>query len=203
MPSTFDQPSSPERASCSRSGDGPPEAGGQPGRWRGLRSMLIALCIALLLRWGVVEPRWIPSGSMLPTLQLQDRVLVEKVRQRLGLALRHDEIVVFRPPAALVARGYDPDKALIKRVIGLPGDLVEIRGGVLIRNGQPMADPWPARAMDYRFGPVRVPARQALVLGDNRNESLDSHLWGPLPLRNIQGRAVFRYWPPARIGLLD
>ena len=98
------------------------------GFWRNL--ILWAL-LALLLRWLVVEPRWIPSGSMLPTLQLQDRILVEKVRPRLARSrhshLNRGDVVVFAPPEQLVAAGYDASAALIKRVVGMPGDQLEVR----------------------------------------------------------------------------
>ena len=106
------------------------------GFWRNL---IVWALLALLLRWWVVEPRWIPSGSMLPTLQLQDRILVEKIRPRLTRRLhRHlqrGDVVVFAPPPQLVAAGYDPNAALIKRVVGLPGDELMVDNGVLLRNG--------------------------------------------------------------------
>ena len=165
-------------------------------------SFLVWLALALLLRWAVVEPRWIPSGSMLPTLELQDRVLVEKVRPKVGQPLPLGTIVVFHPPEALLAAGYDPKAALIKRVVGRSGDVVEVKGGQLYRNGEAMVEPWLAEPMLYRFGPVTVPTGNLLVLGDNRNASLDSHLWGPLPSREVIGTALVRYWPWNRIGLL-
>jgi len=167
---------------------------------RGWHSLLIWLAVALLLRWAVIEPRWIPSGSMLPTLQLQDRILVEKLRPHLARPLPAGAIVVFHAPPALVAAGYDPKAALIKRVIGQPGDQVAVSQGTLFRNGEPVDEPWRGEAINYDFGPVTVPEDTLLVLGDNRNASLDSHLWGPLPQREVIGTAVFRYWPLHRIG---
>ena len=177
----------------------------QPGKpaanpWSGWRSVLAWLALALVLRWAVIEPRWIPSGSMLPTLQLQDRILVEKLRPRLGQPLPSGSIVVFHAPPALVQAGYDPDAALIKRVIGRPGDEIAVRDGQLWRNGEPVQEPWRREPIDYNFGPVTVPAGSLLVLGDNRNASLDSHLWGPLPEQAVIGTAVLRYWPLNRIG---
>ena len=165
-------------------------------------SLLVWLALALLLRWAVVEPRWIPSGSMLPTLELQDRVLVEKVRPKLGQPLPLGTIVVFHPPGALLAAGYDSKAALIKRVVARSGDVVEVKDGQLYRNGEAAVEPWLAEPMHYRFGPVTVPADNLLVLGDNRNASLDSHLWGPLPSQEVIGTALVRYWPLNRIGLL-
>lgn len=165
--------------------------------------VLAWVLVALVLRALVVEPRWIPSGSMLPTLQLQDRVLVEKLRPRLGQTLPVGTVVVFKAPPALVAAGYDPDAALIKRVVAQPGDTIEVREGTLWRNGQPAQPDWAAEPMDYSFGPVTVPPGDLLVLGDNRNASLDSHLWGPLPQANVLGTAIWRYWPLEHFGPLD
>ncbi|WP_438982288.1 signal peptidase I [Vulcanococcus sp.] len=170
--------------------------------WSGWRSLVLWLCVALLLRWLVIEPRWIPSGSMLPTLELQDRILVEKVRPKLERPLPNGTIVVFHAPAVLVEAGYDPKAALIKRVVGQPGDDIEVRDGQLLRNGDPVLEPWRSEAMDYSFGPITVPEGELLVLGDNRNASLDSHVWGPLPRKEVIGTALFRYWPLRRVGAI-
>ena len=110
--------------------------------------------------------------------------------------------MVFHPPESLLAAGYDPKAALIKRVVARSGDQVEVKGGQLYRNGTKAHEPWLAEPMHYTFGPVTVPAGCLLVLGDNRNASLDSHLWGPLPSRNVIGTALVRYWPWNRIGPL-
>ncbi|MFM7635854.1 MAG: signal peptidase I [Cyanobacteriota bacterium] len=170
---------------------------------RDLLALLAWVLVALALRALVVEPRWIPSGSMLPTLQLQDRVLVEKLRPRLQRPLPVGTVVVFRPPPPLVAAGYDPEAALIKRVVAGPGDRVEVRGGGLWRNGEPARDDWAAEPMAYSLGPVTLAAGTLLVLGDNRNASLDSHLWGPLPQSCVLGTAIWRYWPLDHFGPID
>jgi signal peptidase I len=164
--------------------------------------VLVWVLLALVLRWAVLEPRWIPSGSMLPALQLQDRVLVEKLRARLHRPIPIGSVVVFHPPAALLAAGYDPKAALIKRVVAQAGDAVEVRDGVLWRNGSKAAIDWSAEPMDYQLEPLTVPPGHLLVLGDNRNASLDSHLWGPLPQESLIGTAVLRYWPLNRFGWL-
>ncbi len=169
---------------------------------RQVQSLLAWVLVALALRWAVIEPRWIPSGSMLPTLQLQDRVLVEKVRPRLGLNLPVGTVVVFHPPDRLLAAGYDPDSALIKRVVGTAGDRIEVRDGRLWRNGEPLQTDWGSEAMAYSLAPVDIAAGELLVLGDNRNASLDSHLWGPLPVDRVIGTAIVRYWPLQRLGPL-
>jgi signal peptidase I len=181
------------------SGEPAPPAGSLLKGWR---SLVLWLAVALLLRWLVIEPRWIPSGSMLPTLQLQDRILVEKLRPRLQQPLPNGTIVVFHAPPVLVEAGYDPKAALIKRVVGQPGDAVEVRGGELLRNGTAVAEPWRQEPIDYSFGPLTVPEGNVLVLGDNRNASLDSHIWGPLPRQEVIGTAVFRYWPLNRFGVI-
>lgn len=195
----------PERASAPISQ--PPRQLGEPpfGGWlpqlrRQVVPVLAWIALALVLRWVVLEPRWIPSGSMLPNLQINDRVLVEKLRVRLRRPLPLGAVVVFHPPAALVQAGYDPSAALIKRVVARGGDQVEVRDGQLWRNGQPVEPDWAGEPMHYSLERFTVPAGQLLVLGDNRNASLDSHLWGPLPEAEVIGTAVLRYWPLQRFG---
>jgi signal peptidase I len=167
-----------------------------------LRSLLLVLLLALVLRWGVIEPRWIPSESMLPTLQPRDRVLVWKLGHRLGLTPARGSIVVFRPPPRLTAGGYDGDAALIKRVVGLPGDRITVANGQLQRNGSAVPEGFIAEPMAYTLPDVTVADDDLLVLGDNRNASLDSHLWGPLPEERLIGVALWRYWPLGRFGPL-
>jgi signal peptidase I len=167
-----------------------------------LRGFLPWVLVAVLLRWLVVEPRWIPSGSMLPTLQLEDRVLVQKLLPRLGFTPGVGSIVVFHPPEALLEAGYDGQAALIKRVVAVGGDQVEVRDGRLWRNGEAVDPDWSCGPMAYSLAPLRVPPGHLLVLGDNRNASLDSHLWGPLPDSRVIGTAVWRYWPLDRFGPL-
>ena len=180
--------------------EAPPKASFVTTVRRQVLPLMAWVAVALLLRWGVIEPRWIPSGSMLPTLQLQDRVLVEKLRPKLKLPLEIGTVVVFRSPEVLVQAGYDPKAALIKRVVGRPGDTLEVKGGKLWRNGAQAESDWAAEAMDYAMAPITVPPDHLLVMGDNRNASLDSHLWGPLPNADLIGTAVVRYWPIQRLG---
>ncbi len=169
--------------------------------WRQqLQGLLLVVVVAIALRWGVVEPRWIPSESMQPGLQPQDRILVWKLGHRLGLSPKRNAVVVFRTPAVLAAAGYDPNAALIKRVIGVPGDAISVQNGELQRNGMAVSEPWIAEAMDYQLDPITVKEGQLLVLGDNRNASLDSHLWGLLNEADVVGTARWRYWPLADFG---
>jgi signal peptidase I len=165
-----------------------------------LRTLLLWVALALVLRWAVIEPRWIPSGSMLPTLQLDDRVLVEKLRVRLHRPLPSGTVVVFHPPQQLQAAGYGAETALIKRLVGLPGDRIAVHDGLLWRNGQAVQPDWGAEPMAYELAERTVPPGELLVLGDNRNASLDSHLWGTLPEGELIGTAVLRYWPLNRFG---
>ncbi len=167
-------------------------------------SLFIWILLAFLLRWQVIEPRWIPSGSMLPTLEIQDKILIEKIRPRLK-AIRHEHlsresVVVFAPPQQLIDAGYDKDSALIKRLVGLPGDKIEVKEGHLIRNGYPIKESWVEIPMNYEMAEITIPENYLWVLGDNRNNSLDSHLWGILPEKNIIGTAIWRYWPIRKFG---
>ena len=103
-----------------------------------LKNLLVWISIALIIRWQVIEPRWIPSGSMIPTLQIQDKILVEKVTPKIisksNLSKLKDKIIVFNVPDQLINAGYEEDTALIKRVIGIPGDKVEVKDGNLYLN---------------------------------------------------------------------
>jgi len=167
-------------------------------------SIVIWIALALLLRWQVIEPRWIPSGSMLPTLEIQDRILIEKIRPRIQRAknetIKIESVVVFKPPQQLINAGYDENSALIKRVEGLPGDKIEVHMGQLIRNGQQVKESWREYPMNYEMDPITIPNHSLWVLGDNRNNSLDSHLWGLLPEKNVIGTAIWRYWPINKFG---
>jgi signal peptidase I len=125
---------------------------------------------------------------------------VEKLRVRLHRSLPAGTVVVFHPPPNLQAAGYGAETALIKRLVGLPGDRIAVRNGQLWRNGQVVQPDWTAEPMTYELAERTVPAGELWVLGDNRNASLDSHLWGSLPEEQLIGTAVLRYWPLERFG---
>lgn len=161
----------------------------------------MSLVLAFGIRQFVAEARFIPSGSMEPTLQIDDRLVVEKISYHFNPPERSD-IIVFWPPEELALPGARRD-AYIKRVIGLPGDTVEITEGTVFINGQALNESYIMAPPDYQWGPEVVPAESYLVLGDNRNQSYDGHAWGFLPQENIIGRAVVRFWPPDRIGGLN
>lgn len=170
------------------------------------KTYTLSLAIALLLRFTIIEPRYIPSLSMFPTFEVGDQLAVEKVTKRIRPFAR-SEVVVFNPPQSFQdimsnTYGGEPRKkeALIKRIVATEGDEVQVRQGKLFINGIQQEEPYTAEDATYEFGPVVVPPGNLLVLGDNRNHSLDGHIWGFLPKENVIGRAVFVYWPPWRLG---
>lgn len=203
-----DQPTPPANSPTSKSQAAQPSS--EQSSWlqklwqnqgENIRLLAIALGLALLIRLFVAEPRFIPSDSMLPTLKIGDRLVVEKVSYRLHPPERGD-IIVFEPPQALQERGYLPDQAFIKRVIGQPGQQIEVHNGRVYADGQPLPEPYILQPPKYDWGPAIVPNDQYFVMGDNRNNSNDSHVWGFLPRQNIIGRAFFRFWPFDRFGLV-
>ena len=159
----------------------------------------LSIVLALGIRTFVAEARYIPSGSMLPTLEINDRLIVEKVSYHFHSPSRGD-IVVFHPPAA--AGAQFEKEAFIKRVIGLSGETVEVKAGKLYINNQPLTEGYIAAPPDYSWGPKVVPQGSYLVFGDNRNNSDDGHIWGFLPSDRIIGRAIVRFWPLSRTAYL-
>lgn len=171
-----------------------------------VKTYFTSLFVALLIRFTIIEPRYIPSLSMYPTFDVGDQLAVEKVTKRLKPFYRN-EVVVFDPPQSFrdIMENQYGDKskgkeALIKRIVAINGDKVEVKRGKVFINDEQMDEPWTAEDAGYTFGPVVVPPGNVLVLGDNRNQSLDGHIWGFLPTKNVIGRAVFVYWPPWRVG---
>ena len=172
-----------------------------------IQTYSISLFVALLIRTTIIEPRYIPSLSMYPTFDIGDQLAVEKVSKRIR-PMERNQVVVFNPPqnfrvimdANYGANSKKSKEALIKRIVAVAGDSVKVTGGKLYVNGNKQDEPFTAEDADYEFGPVEVPEGKVLVLGDNRNHSLDGHIWGFLPKENVIGRAVFVYWPPWRLG---
>ncbi|MEC4813725.1 MAG: signal peptidase I [Scytonema sp. PMC 1069.18] len=181
------------------------ETSASTGVWRGMKENLIliaiALCLAILIRTFIAEPRYIPSDSMLPTLLRGDRLVVEKVSYLLR-SPDFGDIIVFQPPEELQRRGYPKDQAFIKRIIGTPGEIVSIASGKVYLDGKPIQEDYIAEPPNLPMEGQKVPADDFFVMGDNRNDSNDSRYWGFLPRRNIIGRAVFRFWPLDRIGFI-
>jgi signal peptidase I len=166
----------------------------------GLKTIGLSVFLAIGIRSFVAEARYIPSGSMEPTLQINDRLIIDKISYNFRQPQRGD-IVVFSPTDALKQQNFKD--AFIKRVIALPGETVEVKGGRVYVNGQSLREQYIEEEPEYSYGPVTVPEDNYLVLGDNRNNSYDSHYWGFVPRKNIIGRAIVRFWPLNRVGEVD
>lgn len=164
------------------------------------KTLATAFVLAIGIRTLVAEARYIPSSSMEPTLEINDRLIIEKISYRFRTPQRGD-VVVFSPTDKLREQNFKD--AFIKRVIGLPGDKVEVKGGTVYVNGTALREKYIEESPEYKYGPVEVPQAQYLVLGDNRNNSYDSHYWGFVPRENLIGRAVVRFWPLNRLGSID
>jgi signal peptidase I len=198
-------------------------AGAIVGFFRELPGLLIlALILALLIKTFLIQAFYIPSGSMEHTLDVGDRVLVNKVVYHLHPPRRGD-IVVFSDPHPNVLQAHrswwsafihwltdglgvtqNPNKDFIKRVIGLPGETVEVRHGVVLINGSPLTEHYLGPVPSVRDFPAhRVPNESLFVMGDNRGDSNDSTgTLGDIPLDKVVGRAFVIIWPPSRIGIL-
>lgn len=157
----------------------------------------LALALALVLKTFVVASFYIPSGSMEHTLQKGDLLIADKLSYKL---LQHDphrgDIMIFRYPK-------DPRKDYIKRVIGLPGDTVRVFDGLVYVNGEALQEDYIAETPDTNYPDTVVPEDSYFVMGDNRRHSSDSRVWGFVPRANIEGRALFVFWPFTRATLLD
>jgi signal peptidase I len=188
----------------------------------------IALGLALAIQAFVIKPYRIPSGSMLPTLHINQRVLVNRIGTDFSSPSVGD-IIVFHPPKNYdqgcadagegqadsgqnsarpcgVAQRQASGETFIKRVVALPGDRISIREGHVIRNGvqekDSFIDPCAGSGSCNFPKPITVPKNEYFMMGDNRGQSDDSRFWGPVPKAWIIGKAFFTYWPPGRIGFL-
>jgi signal peptidase I len=189
--------------------------------------LALTVAFALLLFMAVqayaVKPYRIPSASMEPTLRVGDRVLVNRFSHHLGAEPEVGQIVVFHPPAGAdiaaprcgrpvsggpCARpaGSASSETFVKRVVGVAGDRIAVRGGHVVRNGRRRREPFAAPCGEVREcdlpRPVTVPPGHVFVMGDNRGASSDSRDWGPIPIDWVIGEAVAVYWPPGRAGTL-
>jgi len=161
------------------------------------RDLLIAIGLALVIIVFLYQPVKVEGTSMAPLLSDQERIFINKFVYRFEPISRGDVVVFWYP--------LDRSKSFIKRVIGLPGETVEIRQGALLVNGVATPEPYvPPQYEDLSdFGPVRVPADSYFVMGDHRISSNDSRVFGPVSSRFIYGRAVFAYWPVEHFGSLS
>ena len=165
-----------------------------------IKTLVTAGILAIGIRTFVAEARYIPSESMLPTLEVNDRLIIEKVSYHFKNPQRGD-VVVFNPTEILQQQNYKD--AFIKRVIGVPGDTVQVSGGTVFINGEALEEDYINEAPEYDYGPVTIPEEHYLVLGDNRNNSYDSHYWGFVPREKLVGKAFIRFWPFNRVGILN
>ncbi len=168
-------------------------------RKAGVAELVLTAVVAFVLVFGfvrpyVVEAYRIPTESMVPTLEVGDRVLANKFVYRFTEPERRD-VVVFDSIAE------DDDQTLIKRVVGVAGDEIQVQSGVLYVNGEEQEEPYLNDADQSRgfFGPTVVPEGHIFVMGDNRGNSADSRVFGPLPLENLKGEAFMRFWPVSKI----
>ncbi len=178
-------------------------------RWQKLlkeyaEALIIALVLAFFIRSFVVQAFKIPSGSMLETLQIGDHLLVNKFLYGIKIPFTHTTVVPISDPEVrdIIVFEFPEDgsKDFIKRVVGLPGDTIEIRNKQLLRNSVLQEEPYvqhtDKKILPQRdnFGPVVVPKEHYFVMGDNRDESYDSRFWGFLPREKIKGKAWIIYW---------
>jgi signal peptidase I len=186
----------------------------------------VALGLALGIQAFLVKPYRIPSESMVPTLEINQRVLVNRIGNNFTDP-KVGEVMVFHPPIGAVSnsgrscgvdvergrelcprpRGEKADVNFIKRVVAGPGDKISIRGGRVFRNGKPLDEPYaepcpPSSDGCDMPGEITIPADHWYMMGDNRTASDDSRFWGPVPRASFIGNAFATYWPPNKIGLL-
>ena len=178
--------------------------------------LLTALIIAVVIKTFLVQPFWIPSESMLPTIEVNDRVMVNKLAYDWGEPQRGD-IVVFRDPRAEQVEETIPeavirsvleavgirtrgDEDLIKRVIGLPGETIEVTDNQIVINGTPLEEPYLVDVFMPDEPSITIADDQVFVMGDNRNASFDSRRFGPVPLDDLVGQAFVTIWPISHFG---
>jgi signal peptidase I len=161
-----------------------------------LRDLFLSVLIAIVVILFLYQPVKVEGTSMMPSLQNDERIFINKFVYRFGISdIGRGDTVVFLYPG-------EPSKSYIKRVIGIPGDTVEIDDGTVIVNGNPLTEPYVAEDFRDHIPMTRriVPADQYFVLGDHRSSSNDSRSWGWVPRQNIYGKAVFVYWPLEDLG---
>jgi signal peptidase I len=178
--------------------------------------LLTALAIAVVIKTFLIQPFWIPSESMLPTIEVNDRVMVNKLAYQWGEPQRGD-VVVFRDPregdleesipeavirsvleaVGIRTRGHDD---LIKRVIGLPGETIEVVDNQVVVDGVPLDEPYLPEVFMPDEPPITLASDEVFVMGDNRNASFDSRRFGPIPLEDLIGEAFVTIWPLSHVG---
>lgn len=156
-------------------------------------TILIAVVLVVIIRTFLLDSRVVPTASMVPSIMPNDRLFVERVTHRFE-GIKRGEVIVFKPP---LDTGLKDD--LIKRLIALPGDTVEVKNGKLYVNDQEKNEPYLAEPIQYNMQKLTVPEGKIFVLGDNRNLSYDSHEWGFAEINSVKGKAFITYWPLTRV----
>ena len=212
--------------------DGVAEPQERERAWGGLVELVVvvaaALFFALVIQAFAIKPYRIPSPSMVPTLKVGDRVLVNRFSHDLGADPQLGQIIVFNPPSgaddstcgrAGEGPNYDgrrsgrpcsrptakhSSQTFIKRLVAGPGDTISVRHGHVIRNGHAISEPYARTCTDAacELRQITIPPGHWFLMGDNRGDSEDSRYWGPIPTRWIIGRAFLGYWPIGRVGTL-
>jgi signal peptidase I len=181
---------------------GGPEKQGSPRRrffetryW--LRDLILSILLAFIVIVFLYQPVQVEGTSMMPRLENHERIFINKFVYRFEPIQRGDIVVFWYP--------LDPSKSYIKRVVGLPGEWVQIQDGRALVNDTPLAEPYlPASYLDHQsYPPVHVPLDHYYVLGDHRDSSNDSRVWGTVDRKYIYGKAVFVYWPFSEFGPLE
>jgi len=161
-----------------------------------VESIVVALILALIIRHFAFQTSEVLSGSMIPTLLIKDRVIINKLVYRYYGQMERGDIVLFRST-------IKPQRDFIKRLIGLPGEELKIKNGIVIIDGKAIdQSKWDIRWDEMNYGPYRIPDGSYFFIGDNRPDSYDSRYWGVVPKQNIIGKAELIIWPPLRIKLL-
>jgi signal peptidase I len=163
-----------------------------------IRDLFISVVLAILVILFLYQPVKVEGTSMMPALVDQERIFINKFVYRFGIGeISRGDMIVFWFPG-------DPTKSYIKRVIGVPGDTVEVRDGAVLVNGEQLPEPYVLDQYRDRaeMSPFKVQSEEFFVLGDHRSSSNDSRAWGPVPRRYIYGKAVFVYWPLQKLGVI-
>jgi len=178
-----------------------PSSGAHVLRWllQALRevaeTVVPAVVIALVINLFLAQATQVLGQSMEPNLHSTQRVVVEKVTYRFVHGPRRGDVVVIDAP--------DQSEMLIKRVVGLPGETIELRNGQVYIDGEPLTEPWVVNPGGGSYGPLTTPPLHVFVMGDNRGASNDSRNFGPVAIEHIVGHAWFSYWPPQYVGLVE
>jgi signal peptidase I len=160
-----------------------------------VESIVVALILALIIRQFAFQTSEVLSGSMIPTLLVKDRVIINKLVYRYYGKMQRGDVVLFRST-------IPPQRDFIKRLIGLPGEKVTIRNGMVLVDGKAIdQSKWPIIWDNSNYGPYKIPENSYFFLGDNRPDSYDSRFWGAVPKGNIIGKSEILIWPPWRIRL--